>query len=299
MKLFRTKSTARILNWTSSIATPFASGLNPTPALTVSHLQLPGVRIMQVSARGLRHATNRQLLQDFGAISSSVNGRYAIQVLCDGISSEQFADEGAYHFSRLIANELAVALEQVTIDEIQWDVFGQLLSHRFRLDHLPHAITSQFSYPADFAAANGMAIPGESLFGTTAEILIVDTLKRRFHRVRLSGDGGLFISSLNARFEELILPTHSDLAENQVDRLPNWKVRPVKHEGDLPANWTLLFTTDGFADALRASRALEKLVAKVSTERGSPLSLVEKIACEAAQHTTDDLGFGITWPSTD
>jgi serine/threonine protein phosphatase PrpC len=295
MKFIFRKSANQIKNWTNSIATPFSLQINPTPSVTVSNLRLPKVAVTQVSVRGLRHAERQQALQDSGSVTSSKNGRFIIQVLCDGISSQEFADEGAHFFSRAIGSELAFALEQVSIDQIKWNQFAQLLSHQFRLDHLPHEMTRQFQYPADFEAAKDIAIPGESLFGTTAEILVIDILQMKFTRIRLSGDGGLFTSVARRRFDEIELTPHADLTENQVERLPNWKIRSQIQNGDLSPNWLLLFCTDGFADAMRTSQKLQRLIFSVPKDAQTTLNVIEKIASEAARHSDDDLSFGIAW----
>lgn len=283
--------------WRTKLSSKYEKGRRPAPYFVASSNEILPGHARQASVRGLSHARAGGTLEDASHIGASSDGRFLILSMCDGVGSKPLSHDGANFFSKWIVEELSASLESVALNEIDWVQFGQWASHRFRLDYLPVEVTEGSSYPDDISEAQNLRIPGESLYGTTAEFIVVELAASSFTWVRLCGDGAIFSFDLKSRLSDLTPAAHDDIPDGSVDILPNWDVRPQVITGNLEVGGAMLICTDGFADAMRsglhASRRLKKLLKR---KDWSP-AIAEAVLFEASWYSEDDLTFGLVWIS--
>ena len=206
-----------------------------------------------VSVRGLSHEENKKVRQDSVAFGTSLDGRYLVGSIADGVSEADLSHKGSDYVAREVVKSIC---EKIDIGlhpkELPWEDITNHIRDGLRVRG-----KRAFGIPKDM---RGQELDDclARLVGTTAEVLIIDCKKTNNQvvgiRASLAGDGYSFI----IRNGSMISLGGGKDAFFGGDYVSNEKVRalpkdpgvkyPLVNEVKLLQDEAIFITSDGIGD---------------------------------------------------
>lgn len=253
-----------------------------------------------VAVRGLSHEENKKVRQDSVAFGTSLDGRYLVGSIADGVSEANFSHKGSDYVARQAVKSIC---EKLDIGFYPRELPWEDITNHIR-DGLRVRGKRVFEIPEDM---RGQELDDclARLVGTTAEVLIIDCKKTNDQvvgiRASLAGDGYSFIirngsmTSLGGGKDAFF---GGDYVSNEKVRAlpkdPGAKY-PLVNEVKLLQDEAIFITSDGIGDDINKPDLGVDAYLRQKLAKPIPAYELLKIISYFAFQSHDDRSMIIVW----